>query len=49
MEKKYCPVPAAGWDCPYCGKDNKCQLDNPALECDDYYAWGGDDSDDTAD
>lgn len=35
-----CPVP--DFLCPYCDTYGNCQLDNPAEECDDYYAMVGD-------
>lgn len=35
-ELTYCPVNAYG-DCPYCGKDGVCHIDNPQEDCDD---WG---------
>ena len=37
-----CPVPGAYFDCPYCNKYGVCTLENPANECDDYYACVGD-------
>ncbi len=38
----YCPVPGANLDCPYCDFDGECRLSNPYQECDDYYAYTGD-------
>lgn len=38
----YCPVPGAQFDCPECDKYGFCKLDNPKAECDDYYAYTGD-------
>ena len=38
-----CPVPGMSpEDCPYCMPNGFCQLENPDLECDDYYAYTGD-------
>jgi len=35
-----CPVNA--WDCPYYNPNNyECGLENPAAECDDFYAYCG--------
>lgn len=32
----YCPV--NGWDCPYCGENNICYINDPIEECDDFAA-----------
>lgn len=40
-EKKQCPL----WyddGCPYLMVDGKCELDNPAADCDDYAAYAED-------
>lgn len=31
----YCPVYAYG-DCPYCDQENKCHIDDPQEDCDDW-------------
>jgi len=35
----YCPT--YDLSCPYCTKLGKCRLENPQVECDDYYAVMG--------
>lgn len=51
MKKFYCPANA--WDCPYWKKDMTCALADegcdPVDECDDAYAFWGDDPDHWAD
>ena len=43
----YCPV--GDFSCPYYGARGACLLENPAEECDDYYAMIGDDEDEDLD
>lgn len=49
----YCPV--NGWDCPFWRKDGSCHMMedegwHPKDECDDYYAfWGDNDGEDWPD
>lgn len=43
MKTIYCPT--SDWNCPYYNQGGICMLDNPAEECDDYYATVGDDED----
>lgn len=33
--------PGDEFDCPYCSAEGVCCLENPAEECDDYYAMMG--------
>ena len=41
---KMCPVYAI--DCPYyIGETGGCELENPMMDCDDYYAIVGDEED----
>ena len=35
-ETIYCPV--NGWDCPYCGENNVCYINDPMEDCDDFAA-----------
>ena len=46
MNKVYnCPV--LDWECPYFNPEGcVCKLDNPKVDCDDYYAVVGDEEDD---
>lgn len=37
----YCPVNAYG-DCPYCDEMNVCHVDDPTVDCDDWYSVFGD-------
>ena len=38
-----CPI--CDFECPYCNEDGVCWLEDPAMNCDDYYAAMGDDED----
>ena len=40
METIYCPT--GDFSCPYFGARGVCLIDNPAEECDDYFAAVGD-------
>lgn len=40
----YCPADSI--DCPYYGYDGRCRLEDPAANCDDYYAAVGDEDED---
>ena len=43
MENIECCVPGADFDCPYYDCETGfCELGNPYGECDDYYAYVGD-------
>ena len=33
-ETIYCPVNS--WNCPYCGENNICYINDPIKECDDF-------------
>lgn len=39
-----CPIYDAS--CPYCDPNGYCHLMNPMRECDDYFAYYGDEEDD---
>ena len=30
--------PVNGWDCPYCGENNVCYINDPMEDCDDFAA-----------
>lgn len=45
MSEIFCPT--CDFSCPYCGTYGECELDNPAEECDDYYAVMGDEDDES--
>lgn len=45
MKKVYvCPI--NDWECPYYDANGNCMIDNPRMDCDDYVAILGDETED---